>query len=403
MPKNAPIAFPIVLLMNLCLSCLTQNGGINTIESSPASKPNNPTEPSGRPTDGPLVPPNLSRPTDTPVVPIGYIRHPEFISVNRPLPDRLEIIALPKTVDAVHGPTRELCIGAWNVAPAEIQKLRDSTNTVERINGTLLGEFSPNNNGSFNITLGFGENEKLLLINSCERKFPDLVAIPKAEDFTTAVYTNVTQAIIPTPKSVFSPFAIPQTALTFATWNRNDRDSKILVMGSGDTIAYESGSAGGNDVIRSTIPIDPKDGKGYFEVTIEQIGWHQNDGFGVCTPKLGTGSYVGNGPGCGLKRDGVVLCNKANVYNSTAWSSGDTIGVAVDKSTNKTFFSHNGVWLNKANPSLGTGGFDMGPNSSSQQYFICASLSGGAKYNLNAGQSPFIYPIPPGYPNGVFQ
>jgi len=84
----------------------------------------------------------------------------------------------------------------------------------------------------------------------------------------------------------------------------------------------------------------------------------------------------------------------ASSYGST-WTTGDTIGIAIDCDNNKIWWSKNGTWQASGDPSAGTNAaFTI---TSGIEY--CLALNGwdGGSQTLNFGQRAFAYTPPTGF------
>ena len=98
--------------------------------------------------------------------------------------------------------------------------------------------------------------------------------------------------------------------------------------------------------------------------------------------------------------------NNGQLYNNNSGSSfgstykkGDVIGVALDKTNNKLYFSKNGIFQGNGNPSAGTGGIDISSISGEATFFCVNDVSAQADTSLafNAGQYPFASTPPTGF------
>ena len=88
--------------------------------------------------------------------------------------------------------------------------------------------------------------------------------------------------------------------------------------------------------------------------------------------------------------DGVTTINNVNSTTLTPYTTNDIIGIAVDLTNLKLYYSKNGVFMNSANPSSGTGGLTI--TAPDDAYFFawqCNSGSSVCKYSWNFGNGTF--------------
>jgi hypothetical protein len=90
--------------------------------------------------------------------------------------------------------------------------------------------------------------------------------------------------------------------------------------------------------------------------------------------------------------------NSFPAYGS-AFGTGDTIGIAVDRDTNKLYFSKNGVWQNSGDPAAGTGSLNIsGISGIPAMIAVCDNDNAGScTFEVNFGQRPFAYTAPSGF------
>lgn len=100
-----------------------------------------------------------------------------------------------------------------------------------------------------------------------------------------------------------------------------------------------------------------------------------------------TSAFVG---GYSYGANGNITEYNASVIDIEAtYTNGDIIGIALDLTNNKLYFSKNGTFVNSANPSAGTNGYSI---TSGQTYYFAGSVInfGGANlWNCNFGNPPF--------------
>ena len=88
--------------------------------------------------------------------------------------------------------------------------------------------------------------------------------------------------------------------------------------------------------------------------------------------------------------DGVTTINNVNSTTLTPYTTNDIIGIAVDLTNLKLYYSKNGVFMNSANPSSGTGGLTI--TAPDHAYFFawqCNSGSVVTKFSWNFGNGYF--------------
>ena len=88
--------------------------------------------------------------------------------------------------------------------------------------------------------------------------------------------------------------------------------------------------------------------------------------------------------------DGVTRINNVASTTLTTWTTNDIIGIGVDLTNLKIYYSKNGVWMNSADPSAGTGGLTI--TAPDHAYFFawqCNSGSTVCQYSWNFGQGYF--------------
>ena len=154
-----------------------------------------------------------------------------------------------------------------------------------------------------------------------------------------------------------------------------------------------------NKVILSTFGI-PDSGKWYFELTDVDSS---NGAFigGVGALNVGVSDFLGrdaNGWGYQLASNGTYYNNNSpsTTGQVNGHGSNTILGVAIDRDSNKIWFSVNNTFVNSGNPANGTNAqFSNLPSSG--PLFPGASSANGKKFILNAGQRAFAYTAPTGY------
>lgn len=124
-------------------------------------------------------------------------------------------------------------------------------------------------------------------------------------------------------------------------------------------------------------------GKFYFEVKISAVGGGSEVGIATAAEAdswyyLSTGQIGHNGSG---------------VASGSSFTSGDTISVAVDVSSDLIYFAKNGAWQAGGNPSLGTGGISIAASS----WFPFFSSASSAIGIANFGATTLSYALPTGF------
>ena len=100
--------------------------------------------------------------------------------------------------------------------------------------------------------------------------------------------------------------------------------------------------------------------------------------------------FTTNVNGYGYNSNGVIFHNNGSLVSGlSTWTDGDIIGVALDATNDKIYFSKNGVWQNSGDPSNNTGGTTI--TSGKTWYFAAHSKDGGTDpvQNYNFGNGYF--------------
>ena len=130
----------------------------------------------------------------------------------------------------------------------------------------------------------------------------------------------------------------------------------------------------------------------YFEATvlagaIFEIGVGRGDIWA-------TGNIAGSANAVGYRSDSGNYVGGWNTGGGGGgYSSGDTIGVAVRRSSEQAFFSRNGVWLLSSNPATGANPVGIGLNG---EIYPTVSAHNTAT-SLRIRFSNFLYPAPAGF------
>lgn len=197
-------------------------------------------------------------------------------------------------------------------------------------------------------------------------------------DFTVNNLTSIDQTT-DTPTNNFAtmnPLGNYYPASTFSEGNL-----KMVTSGSSSTWSYNL----------TTIGVSA--GKWYWETKVTKSSVMS---VGICS-SFSTGAtdefYA--------KADGYAYLSNGNVYNNGStiltsmgtYTTGDIIGVALDLTNNKIYFSKNGTFINSANPANGTNGSTVTAPSSftSGNYFPAVGDNDTASetFELNFGNPSF--------------
>lgn len=181
------------------------------------------------------------------------------------------------------------------------------------------------------------------------------------------------------------------TGQTLATWNFEDKYGSIGLSG-GNLVATSATNDDG--VVRATI--GKSTGKWYWEITLTN-GDSVDAVIGVAnaSPDLDWGLGNSNLPGVAFGADGYIYTsNNQGEGEVCGYSEGQVIGVALDVSTARVYFSNNGAWLTGSDPATNTGGRPTGLSGMDSYPAVSPN---GTMLTANFGQSAFKYPPPSGY------
>lgn len=177
----------------------------------------------------------------------------------------------------------------------------------------------------------------------------------------------------------------------FSTWNPSDAGSGFSFSNANRT-ASVTPSTGGYRLVRGTA--SHSNGKWYFEDTVGAIT-DSGVRVGIAASSLPLSNYVGQtAAGYGLNSAFGYLYNNGGVIAVlSGFNVSDVVGVAVDLTNNKIYFSVNGAW--GGNPSAGTGGIAIAPGA----YFPAADGGGNftATHTINTGKTAFANAAPSGF------
>jgi len=160
---------------------------------------------------------------------------------------------------------------------------------------------------------------------------------------------------------------------------------------------YVRSAGTGEAFIASTLGIPPTSGKFYTEVKYTQGGSASNIGISGRMNPTAAGDYVGNKADSYVYRqNGEKKSDDVSSSYGDSYAPGDIIGIAVDATNSKIYFSKNGVWQNSGNPESGATGtgaaFTISTTPTDGFYFMaCAKESGSDKnyYAWNFGNGFF--------------
>ena len=164
---------------------------------------------------------------------------------------------------------------------------------------------------------------------------------------------------------------------------------------NGNTYVRSAGT--GEAFIASTLGIPPTSGKFYTEVKYTQGGSASNIGISGRMNPTAAGDYVGNkADSYAYRQNGEKKSDDVSSSYGDSYAPGDIIGIAVDATNSKIYFSKNGVWQNSGNPESGATGtgaaFTISTTPTDGFYFMaCAKESGSDKnyYAWNFGNGFF--------------
>ena len=178
----------------------------------------------------------------------------------------------------------------------------------------------------------------------------------------------------------------------YATLNPLNSDSNT-VLSNGNLTCDKTGT-NGYGMVTSTMGVSS--GKWYCEYTLS--GGETTLGIARASTNVTTGSYMHNSGGVGYySGNGYIYDSGTTAYGAT-FTTGDTIGIALDLDNGKVFFSKNGTFQNSGDPVAGTN-----PAASGLSDTYVFGLNGGSTSTTatggdwNFGQRPFAYTPPTGY------
>lgn len=191
------------------------------------------------------------------------------------------------------------------------------------------------------------------------------------------------------------PTLTSATAANYATLNplsTNTGASNVFNQGN---LQLSSNSGSVNSFAPSTISMTS--GKYYFEATAGTINGSTGMTAGVYKlPILHGTNFFAQTNFRYFSVDGKVYNETTSVQNYSTYTNGDVIGVALDLTNGKVFFSKNGTWQGSSDPAAGTN-----PAASGLTGEWVFGLNVGTTVNDNAfanfGQRPFAFSPPSGF------
>ncbi len=175
----------------------------------------------------------------------------------------------------------------------------------------------------------------------------------------------------------------------------NPLDNGGLTIQNGNLSVYQSGVSNWLSV-RSTIGVNT--GKWYFEF-IPNASPPNYTMLGVTVGSASLATHIGvssNGYGYNAF-DGYLYTNNGGGSYGSAFGANDVIGVALDISAGKIWFSKNGTWQASGNPATGSNPASSGLSTANTYFPAMSSYNGTVTTDINFGQRPFAYTPPSGF------
>ena len=275
--------------------------------------------------------------------------------------------------------------------PLTFTSITLSNNTfVNTVNNATVGTINVvMSSGSFTGTLALsGTNAASFRISGTSLQVFGVLAAGVYSVIITGTQAGATN-------SPFSTLALNITgsAATAAatTWNPSDEAGMTLT--NGNLTATTSGATQAG--VRSTVAMPGV--PSYFEITLTTAGTSEVVGIAnsswVETASAGLG---GDNNGIGLLETGAVHLNNVAVGSAMpAWTAATVLGVAVNPTTKKIFFTYNGTTWDATgsgdSPATNTGGYSWS-TAVSGSYFIAfgalgSSVTSGVSGSQNSGAS----------------
>ena len=185
---------------------------------------------------------------------------------------------------------------------------------------------------------------------------------------------------------------------------------------------YVRSAGTGESPIASTLGIPATSGKFYTEVSYTSGGSESQIGLTPYSYPIDGTTQLGNPLyGYSYQQNGQSKNNNSASSYGDSYAPGDLIGIAVDATNSKLYFSKNGVWQNSGDPTsgaTGTGAISISATPTEGFYYMACCKEGGTtknyyKWNFGngyfgttavtsagtAGSTPgvFEYDVPSGY------
>ena len=185
---------------------------------------------------------------------------------------------------------------------------------------------------------------------------------------------------------------------------------------------YVRSAGTGESPIASTLGIPATSGKFYTEVRYTSGGSESQIGLTPYSYPIDGTTQLGNPLyGYSYQQNGQSKNNNSASSYGDSYTPGDLIGIAVDATNSKLYFSKNGVWQNSGDPTsgaTGTGAISISATPTEGFYYMACCKEGGStknyyKWNFGngyfgttavtsagtAGSTPgvFEYDVPSGY------
>lgn len=182
-------------------------------------------------------------------------------------------------------------------------------------------------------------------------------------------------------------------------WNASDSHVQAAISNAGRTVTYSAGVAS-TPIARSNAAAIT--GKRYWEVRVDLLSGAYTYAMNIGVQNLASASRdapIGSAAssGAALIRDGRSYYAGALAAYSSAFVQGDVVGIAIDRSANRMWFSINGVWGDgTADPASGTG-FASFTLNSVISYIPAVNVASGSSLTANFAASDFVYTAPSGF------
>lgn len=143
----------------------------------------------------------------------------------------------------------------------------------------------------------------------------------------------------------------PAVAASFAPWNASDKGASMFLTNLDLTAEGRDGTYSN---VRGTL--GKSSGAWYWEMTINNRPNGMAIGVATAAAAIADGSiYWSSTTGWSYAGDGNKYTNGAGAAYGAVYTTNNVIGVALNMSSGKLWFSINGVWQNSGDPAAGTG------------------------------------------------